>query len=271
MKFSSLMLLLLAWTALHAQDTSQHFNRLGMQLGGQQTHLLDAQFSPLIYRANEITVDLYYEGKHNRSNWKGSFSFATGTLIPPAHGDRKLYNTTEDIYGNIITDSFFVEGNTLTAVLELGYEYDVVRKASYTISAGGGIREQLMYPSTFVNLGIINTASLLAAATIHFHPDAKNDWTAGLQLPVVSLNSRFPYSGTVSQPEMKLLGAFFDGTQFVSLGHYQQVNLQLGYHRQLSDKWRIGATYEFEWLKDNETLPLKLFSNLLVATVDYTF
>jgi hypothetical protein len=48
---------------------------------------------------------IFYEAKHNRSNWNASFSFSTGTCFPHAER-RKIYNTTEDISGEVATDSF---------------------------------------------------------------------------------------------------------------------------------------------------------------------
>lgn len=271
MKLPALLLLLLVSTGLQAQHETLLYNRIGIGLGVQQTQLLDVQFSPLVYQANEAALAFLYDGKHNRSNWNTLLSFSTGSMFLKEYADRKIYNTTEDIYGNISSDSFFVRGTTRTVNLQLGYEYDVLSKENWSLSTGIGIREQLMYPSTFVNVGIINTASVLVTATMRFHPDEKNEWSAGVSVPAIGFNSRFPYSGTVSQPKMHLLAAFFDGTRFTSLDHYQQINLQLAYRHQLSGKWGIGAQYDFMWMHDDQPLALKLFSNGFAASIDYSF
>ena len=71
-----------------SQEIIKSYDRLGILIGGQQTHLLDQQFSPLIYRANEISFKLYYEAEHHLSNWIASLDAATGGLFPPQYADR---------------------------------------------------------------------------------------------------------------------------------------------------------------------------------------
>jgi hypothetical protein len=271
MKYTTLLHLLLMFGFSNAQDTIQKYDRLGIRFGGQQTYLTDVQFSPLIYRANEVAAGLFYDSRNNKSNWNAEFSFATGQLYPPTYKDRQLYNTTEDIYGVTSTDSFLVKGNTLSAVLQIGYSYEVVLKTKWELEGGVAIYEQLMYPSSFVNIGIMNAASLVATARFRYFQSNNHEWTVGLFFPVAGLNTRFPYNGTVSQPEMKLLAAFFDATKFTTLNHYQQINLRLGYRHQLSEKWGIRAEYEFLWLNDNHPLSLKQYSNHLTAALDYSF
>ena len=265
-------MLLPALSVIHAQDNPAIFHRMGIMAGAQQMYFTDQQFSPLIYRANELKGVIFYEAKHNRSNWNASFSFSTGTLFPPTLKERKIYNTTEDISGEVATDSFFVTGRTRTANFLLGYAYDLVKRTKWDLNAGIAIREELMYPSTFANVGTMNALSLLLTGCLTFHPGPKNEWTASINFPLMGYNSRFPYSGTVSQPNKTLLLAFFDGgTDFTSVDHYQQVNFNLGYRYALSQKWGIGADYEFEWLHYDQPLPLKLFSNGLTAKIDYSF
>jgi hypothetical protein len=121
MKSILFSLLWLLATAGSSQEMIKSYDRIGILVGGQQTHLLDQQFSPLIYRANEISFKLYYEAEHHRSNWNASLEAATGSLFPPQYADRMVYNTSEDIDGHVTTDSFFVIGNTRTMNLQLGY------------------------------------------------------------------------------------------------------------------------------------------------------
>lgn len=272
MKHRLFFLFALACSGLHAQDTTNSFHRLGIAIGGQQTHLLDQQFSPLIYSASEISAKLFYEAEHGHSDWNASFAFSRGALFPSQFADRKIYNTTEDIYGNTTVDSVFIRGNTLTAQLQFGYAHDVFHTEKWALNLGASLREQFMYPSTFTNVGTMNAVSLLATAGVHYYLNPKNEFAANLNFPVIGFNSRFPYSGTVSQPNEGLVAAFFDGgTRFVSLNHFQQVNVMLGYRYSLSDRWAVGAQYEFQWLHDDLPLSFKLYSNRLAASVDYNF
>jgi hypothetical protein len=265
-------LLLAASVTLKAQQTNNSYHRIGILAGGQQTQLLDLQFSPLIYKANEWSAEIYFDAGHNRSDWHADLSVSRGALFPPAFADRKIYNTTEDIYGTTTTDSFFVRGNTLTAVLQFGYEYAFVQRNKWSVSAGAAFREQLMYPSTFTNAGTMNAASLLASATIKYKAGENNTLSASIAIPVAGFNSRFPYSGTVSLPNQTLLKAFFEGgTEFVFLDQYQQINVTMNYRHKLSEHWGLGAQYDFMWLHYALPLPLKSFANRFAVTLDYNF
>ena len=265
-------LLLAASVTLKAQQTNNRYHRLGLLAGVQQTQLLDQQFSPLIYRANEWSGLLYYDAGRNRSACHAAFGISHGALFPPAFADRKIYNTTEDINGTISTDSFLVHGTTLTAVMQFGYEYAFVQWNKWSLSAGASLREQLMYPSTFTNAGTMNAASLLASATIKYKAGENNTLSAAIAIPVAGFNSRFPYSGTVSLPNETLLKAFFEGgTEFVSLDQYQQINVTMNYRHKLSERWALGAQYDFMWLHYAVPVSLKSFANRFAVTLDYNF
>jgi hypothetical protein len=252
-----------------AQDTNTAYSRLGLLIGGQQTHLLDQQFSSLIHRANEISFRLYYEGKHQKSNWNASLDMATGSLFPPQYADRMVYNTTEDVYGNITTDSFLVRGNTRTLNLQTGYAYDLIDSGQWQLNVGVDVRNQLMYPTSFTNLGIMNALSFLVTAKATWLVNPENQVSFGVGVPLLGWNTRFPYSGTVSTPNQTLLEAFFDGgTNLVSLGEYCQVNASCKWRLALSPKTGIGLQYDFMWQQYTIPTTLKQYSGRIGATID---
>lgn len=272
MRFILFSLLWLLATSGTSQEIIKAYDRIGILVGGQQTHLLDQQFSPLIYRANEISFKLYYEAEHHRSNWNASIDAATGSLYPPQYAGRMAYNTTEDIDGQITTDSFLVRGNTRTLNLQLGYAHDLVQSGPWELSVGAAVRNQLMYPTTFVNIGIMNAASLLATIKATYAFNSRNQLSLCAGIPVIGFNTRFPYSGTVSLPNQTLLEAFFDGgTQFVSLGKYSQVNVNCTWRMALSDKMGIGLQYDFMWQQYTTPALLKQYAGRIGATIDINF
>lgn len=251
------------------QVTNKAYDRLGFLAGWQQTHLSDQQFSPLTYKADELSISIFYDAKHHNSSWNASLGAATGSLFPPQYGDRRLYNTTEDIDGNITTDSFFVRGNTRTVNLQLGYAYDIVHTQDWEFSLGGSVRNQLMYPSTFVNIGIMNAASFLLTTEGTYYADDRNRLSLGISMPVMAFNTRFPYSGTVSTPNQSLLEAFFDGgTHFVSFNKYMQVNVNATWRYALSDKTGISLQYDFMWQRYTIPVILKQYASRIAATID---
>jgi hypothetical protein len=253
----------------NAQEANTNYDRLGLLIGGQQTHLLDQQFSPLTYSANEISVKLFYEGKHHQSNWNTSIDFTTGSLFPRQYADRMLYNTTEDIEGNVTTDSFFVRGNTRTVNLQLGYAYDLIHSSDFQLNIGADVRNQLMYPSTFVNVGVMNAASLLVTTKVTWNMNPGNQFSLGVGVPVIGFNTRFPYSGTVSTPNQTLVEAFFDGgTHFVSLSDYAQANVHCGWRFALSPKTGVGLQYDFMWQRYTIPAILKQYSGRIGVTID---
>jgi hypothetical protein len=269
--FFFLLMWLVAQT-VHAQNITIDYDRLGLLIGGQQTHLLDKQFSPLIYSANEISLRLYYDAKHQKSSWNASLDIASGSLFPRQYADRKVYNTTEDIEGNVTTDSFFVQGNTRTVNLQLGYAHDLIQSGHWTLNLGANVRNQLMYPTTFVNLGIMNAASFVVTTRATWYLNAENEFSLGVGIPVIGFNTRFPYSGTVSRPNQTLVEAFFDGgTHFVSFGDYNQVNVNCGYRFALSPKTGIGLQYDFMWQQYTIPATLKQYTSRIGATIDINF
>jgi len=252
-----------------SQVTNKAYNRLGFLAGWQQTRIADQQFSPLTYHASEWSAGIFYDAKNFKSNWNASLEGATGSLFPPQYADRRLYNSTEDINGNITTDSFYVRGNTRTINFRFGYAYDLVHTQDWTFSLGGTLRNQLMYPSTFVNIGIMNAASFLLTTEATYYAGNKNQLSLGVSMPVMGFNTRFPYSGTVSTPNQSLLEAFFDGgTHFVSFNKYTQLNVNGSWRYALSDKTGIGLQYDFMWQRYTIPVSLKQYAGRIAATID---
>jgi hypothetical protein len=92
------------------------------------------------------------------------------------------------------------------------------------------------------------------------------------QLPLMVIIRAFPIVERFHNPTKHCSShSSMAGQYFTSVDHYQQVNFNLGYRYTLSQKWGIGADYEFEWLHYDQPLPLKLFSNGLTAKIDYSF
>lgn len=272
MRYTLILLLWLQALLGITQDSNHRYDRLGLLVGGQQTHLLDQQFSPLIHQSNEISFRLYYDGKHNKHLWNASIDMATGALFPSQYADRMVYNTTEDVYGEITTDSFLVRGNTRTFKLQFGYAYNLLDSGAWELRIGADIRNQLMYPTSFVNLGIMNAASLLVTTEVNWHINPKNQLSLGIGVPMMGFNTRFPYSGTVSRPNQTLLEAFFDGgTHFVSLGDYNQVNVSCKWRLALTPKTGLGLQYDFMWQEYQIPVTLKQYSGRIGATIDINF
>lgn len=254
------------------QAAMQNYQRVYLQVGWQSTHLLDLQFSPLIYTAQEINAQTGYEARHLRSRWNADLSFATGSLAPAAFRDRQLYNTTEDVYGHVDVDSFIVAGHTLTGILHLGYTYDLVQSGPWALGVGLAVRNQLLYPETFTNMGLMNSASLLLAVEATYYAGSKSEIGLRLSTPVMGFNTRFPYSGTVSRPNQTLFEAFFDqGTRFVFPDEYQQVMAEARYRYALSPQTAIGLTYRFMWQRYTHPVMLKSYANSLVFHIDFSF
>ena len=129
-----------------------------------------------------------------------------------------------------------------------------------------------MYPSSFTNMGIMNSASLMVDLKANFYSGRHMLWKAGLSIPVIGFNTRFPYSGTVSTPNQTLLEAFFDGgTHFVTLDRYKQVNINLGWQLEFSSAVGIGLEYDFMWQHYTIPVTLKSYSQRLGANLHFTF
>ena len=248
------------------------YHRLGLQIGRQQSHVLDHQFSPLVYRANELAATLLYEGKNKSSNWHLSLQLATGALFPAQYPDRYVYNSEEDITGEITTDSFLVSGTSRTILFSTGYAHDIIRENEFELNIGASVRNQLMYPVTFVNLGILNSASLLVSTSGTWHLNSKSQFRGDFSIPVMGFNTRFPYSGTVSLPNQTLLEAFFDGgTRFVSFGQYMQINFGMSFRQMLSPKFAAGLRYDFMWQQYRHPELLRSYADSFKIALDYSF
>ena len=267
-----LFLLIIIAQAGKSQGPARNYHQIGLLLGTQQSHMLDRQFSPLIHSADELSASLWYNASQNRSGWNVSLDISTGILFPTDLNGRKIYNTTQDLEGNITTDSILVTGKTRTAIFQIGYDYKVVNSLSWTISSGASVRDQIMYPNSFTNMGIMNSASLMFDVQATFYTGPRMSLKGGLSIPVIGFNTRFPYSGTVSRPNQTLLEAFFDGgTHFVTLDRYKQVNINLGWQLDLSSAIGIGLDYDFMWQHYTIPASLKSYSQRLGANLHLTF
>jgi hypothetical protein len=271
---STLLFILLA-AALSdglSQGEVPAYHRLGILVGPQQTRLLDEQFSPVIQAAGEIGARIWYQSGFRRDRFDVSLDLGTGNLYPAQWPDRWIYNTTEDVYGHVTIDSILMRGQTRTVVLQGGYTYALASSAHSSFSVGGMIRNQLSYPTSFTNTGILNSASL--AVSLRASMQAGKRWTLSgeAHVPVIGFNTRFPYSGTVSLPNQVLVEAFFDGgTSFVSLGEYQQVQAAADIRYALSPTTGLGLRYDFMWQQYANPAPMRSYAQRLGVAFDLTF
>jgi hypothetical protein len=274
MKSTLLILILLAaaLSGVRAQGERPAYHRIGILVGPQQTKLLDEQFSPVIQTAGEIGVRLWYQSGFRRDRFDVSLDLATGDLYPRQWPDRWIYNTTEDVYGHVTTDSILLHGQTRTVVLQGGYTYALVSGTHGSFSVGGMVRDQLTYPTSFTNMGILNSASL--AVSLRASLQVGERWTVSgeAHAPVIGFNTRFPYSGTVSLPNQGLFEAFFDGgTEFVTLDEYQQVQAAADLRYALSPTVGLGLRYDFMWQHYAITAPMRSYMQRLGVAFDMTF
>jgi len=270
----STLLILLGFLVLSdawAQYEAPGFHRLDVHVGPQQTKLVDEQFSPVVHSARELGLRIGYQSGIRRHLLDVSLDLAGGELYPKAWSDRWLYNSTEDLYGEVTTDSILLRGRTRTVTLQAGYSYAIRSTPRGSFSLGLAVRNQLMYPKSFTNMGIMNSASLVATARATRQAGTRWLISGEIMLPVIGFNTRFPYSGTVSRPNQSLFEAFFDGgTRFVSLDKYQQVQASASLQFNVSSGLAIGLRYDFQYQQYLVDAPLRSFSQRLGLAFTFT-
>ncbi len=256
--------------------TSAQTSKFKIGIGYQRTWMKDQQASPLKYQTSEKTFSLAYNHAGNNSIFGIQLNGALGDFFPTGFKNRQLYDPGYNADGSHKTDSLRLAGTLYNARIKINY----LRKTSSGFSsfgkeklysnnyAGASLNNQLFYSDNFVRTGWINSSSLNAE---YFHTallNSKHQFTIGISIPLVAVNTRLPYHNTIgsSNGESDVKTFFKQGSRFTWLAAFQNIQLNAGYEYSVSNKLKLGLQYFGQWLHYNYEKPITLFQNNIGIT-----
>lgn len=240
-------------TAHAQQDT---FSQLTLSLGPASITRQDLIFSPFKHSGfAPITVGLKYEKnmKIHQFVRLGYAGFEAGLEAPYSF----LYNgETETAYPHSFT---FVD-------LDYGWGQWLDTKKQSLIGGSLNLDVQAMnYQYGRASFfGYYSTIGLDVWFRQHIQLSERHSLSAQIEVPLVSWYARSPYlvnddefiENIFSHKGFTTFMNFLGDGEIVSWNKLQTVNTALEYQYALSDKWKIGAAWQFAFIHASEPLPL---------------
>lgn len=243
--------------------------QLGFGLGYQSRQLLDEQKSALVYGSHEYPGTLFFKKEKEKSQFSASLDFSLGSFEARHKKGRQLYTVDYDINGNVTTDSVPLTSGIIAGKFRLTYLRNI-SGGTFRWMAGGTLQDQLIYPEN--KIGLLNSLSLNAALYVSKKINANQMISAKLELPLVAINTRLPWHNTATDPVKSEVATFFKkGSRFVTLDNYQSVQFNLTYSFRISTHWRLGADYEFNWMRVPYYQPMKSYVNRISLFTSFNF
>jgi len=267
-----LLVVLVIATVSYGQQTDSG-NTLSFMVGPGYSARQDLIFSPLVHRdLTSVNVGLAYARK------------------------AKAYQSLVVRYANfapIVGESyqFLDHGESKTAsphyftLVDIDYSIgkNIAQSGRSTTTLGGRLSSDLQ----LLNYAYGRVGSTGYYLSFGLGPFIKQDYqisersrlTAQLQLPLISWLARSPYlvnddefiENISAHSDFKSFAAFIGDGNFATLNQVQSLDLSVGYAYRLSQKWKIGADYWFEFMHASSPRSLLSFRNSLSFSANFTF
>lgn len=267
------MLLFFLGSQLIARGQS---NRFQLGIGYQRTWMLDKQASPLKYQSSEKTFLLGYQHVSSKGLFQASLNGSVGDFFPTGFFNRKWYNTQYQSDGTPVRDSSLLKGTLYSGRIQLGYLREVgsgfsmldgkrIDGRSY---AGATINNQVFYTDNIVRTGWMNSTSMNASYQREMTYNQKHFFFFKISIPLFARNTRLPYHNSLASSEGQghITTLFKQGSRWVWLGNFQNVQLEAGYDYSISRHFGMGLRYFGQWLHYPFEQPIRLFQNNISLT-----
>lgn len=254
-------------------------NKFQVGIGYQRTWLVDKQASPLKYQTSEKIFQLAYTHAGNKSKYGFEINGALGDFFPTGFAKRQLYDPSYNPDGSHKTDSVNLTGRWYNARIKINYlrktrtGYSVIGKDKLYSNnyAGASLNNQTFYTDNFVRTGWLSSSSLNAEYAHGALLNSKHQFSIGISIPLVAVNTRLPYHNSISSPseESDIKTFFRKGSRFTWVAAFQNVQLHAGYEYSVSRSLGLGIQYFGQWLRYQQEQPITLFQNNIGVTASF--
>lgn len=245
-----------------------------LELGYQNTRMLDRNTSPLIYTANTGSIGFQFRKIKDNKMWTINSAISIGSNQSKRFGKRTV-NVFDpfNIYGNRDTTIYDLNPSLsfIHSKLSFSYQWRIGTKKA-PLFLGGEIKDEFTYSALAGDVWFFNQLSLSPTFEIHLFEKKSSQITANFSLPLVSYILRQPYTLDPSLPiQSYFLANLKTGSSVVTINKFQQLNFKTGYNFTFKSEDKFGVSYQFIWLNVSnlEDRNLKLYSNSLLFS--YTF
>lgn len=226
-------------------------NRFRIGAGATFVTMRDFLYSPLMYKSVRTNVQLGYSSKWKKGIFSTDLNIFVGSLTPSSGSAVQVYVKDTDIDGSEKTELKMLELTQIGFNFETGYLHRLskMQTARTALYLGGSLEESLTYTPGFINLGVMNNASLNARARMDYFLRNGKPVTFGITVPVVSLVTRLPYNQAPGMPDKSDLATFFTGNNHIeSFNHFQKACVFLKYNWLVRKHVACDVTYEASWI-----------------------
>jgi len=229
----------------------------------------DQIFSPFVHHdASFLNFGLQYDWGKKMDQFIALDFGSYNPILVPSY----TYNEDDITYPHNFT--------LVNLTYGLGKKMQVKREGDeFTL---GGFFEADVQAATY-NYAWIGTSGYMAPFSLGIWADyqyqltPKSRLTGKVLLPLVSLVARSPYlanddeyiENTANHNGFKTFFEFLGDGDIQTLNHIQQLEVNLGYQHQLSERWSIGGLYAFRFIHYSKPLNFLSYRNTFYFNLAY--
>jgi len=233
------------------EDSLLRKNHFRIEAGATYLKTMDFQYSPRMFESLRYNVHLGYSNIWKKGTFFVNLNAFMGNLSPASGPDLDFYIRETDIYGNETAELNQLQLSQMGFNLEIGYIHEIKKWATAKTSVylGGSLEESLTFTPGFLNIGIINYASLNGIVQLNYMLGNDKPLAFCLSLPFVSLVTRMPYHNSPNFPGKSGLEGFFINNNHVeTLNHFQNFRFSVHYPLLVRKKTALNIGYEASWM-----------------------
>ncbi len=263
--------ILLQTGSVFSQSNAFRKNDLSIGLGYQQINFLDHLSSPLIYSSNGGGLLLGYRHHTEKSLFQLSVEGYVGEANPKRFGTREYDGKIKyDQPLSYELSSLFIHCDIRGAYFrKISHEM----ASPFTFMAGSSISESAFFADAVADFPwFFNIVSISPSIHSTFHLNDRSDIHGEIDIPVLSLVTRMPYSVfPKSATETNFASLLHQGTRIATLDNYQAVRLTFSYEYAFTNRSSVSFNYRFRWIHDSHNYQVYLDENKLSLSYSFHF
>ncbi|MDP2042921.1 hypothetical protein SAMN03080617_03483 [Algoriphagus alkaliphilus] len=231
--------------------------------GTQKLH--DLQASPMIYFTDYNGLNLDYKRMKGHNRWEFGLEAKTGSMRAPALGEREFQFEEGGGGFLLIPSQYFGE-------IRAGYQRSLSQRENLESYLGISLRDQVHYADGLaMNTWAMNQLGLAIRYTHLVKLGTRHQIIGDVQLPIISIIARMPYSNVVSQPEKSQFKTFLKESTVTTAHELQQPEIRVAYRYRLAHRSSLELNYAYDWMHYSKPQPIKKTNHELGLSWVYHF
>lgn len=240
-------------------------NYLAIGTGYSNFRILDRKVTPLIYKSDQIPINISFDHITSNSIFRTSLNFEYGLLSPSDFKERNFINTSPNHNGVIREFNVSFTGSSLFQD-ELNIEYlrliNTNKDCNFNLYFGGLLKQYFSYSQTSAPIFVFSEISLNPSLMLNYRFSESFESQTHISVPLASVITRMPYANDPTDGKHGyLISTFLMGSRFTYLNRFQRINFHQSFQKRLNQRLTVALDYNFYWFHYRNDSDINAFDN----------